>query len=152
LIVVVVGGGARFGSGGEQRRTRISSEKVLHQTSPQQQPNQPPNQTNSKQGKDAVAFLEGLVVGDIAGLADGTGSLSVFTNEKGGIIDDTVVTKVAPAEVYLVVNAGCRDKDLAHLNKHLAAAKVRWSGGAAAAAAVAARMRLWRAGGGCCKR
>lgn len=46
------------------------------------------------QGKDAIKFLEGLVVGDIAGLKDGTGSLSVFTNEKGGIIDDTVVTKV----------------------------------------------------------
>ena len=41
------------------------------------------------QGKDAIAFLESLVVGDIAGLADGTGTLSVFTNEKGGIIDDT---------------------------------------------------------------
>jgi hypothetical protein len=41
-----------------------------------------------------VAFLESLVTGDIAGLADGTGSLSVFTNEKGGIIDDTVITKV----------------------------------------------------------
>ncbi len=47
------------------------------------------------QGKDAVKFLEGLVVGDIAGLKDGTGSLSVFTNEQGGIIDDTVVTKVS---------------------------------------------------------
>jgi hypothetical protein len=46
------------------------------------------------QGKDAIPFLEGLVTGDIAGLADGTGSLSVFTNEKGGIIDDTVITKV----------------------------------------------------------
>ncbi|KAI8462982.1 MAG: hypothetical protein J3K34DRAFT_389317 [Monoraphidium minutum] len=74
-------------------------------------------------GKDAVSFLEGLVVGDIQGLADGTGSLSVFTNEKGGIIDDTVITKVTPTEIYLVVNAGCRDKDLAHLGKHLQAAK-----------------------------
>jgi glycine cleavage system aminomethyltransferase T len=46
------------------------------------------------QGKDSIKFLEGLVTGDIAGLADGTGSLSVFTNEKGGIIDDTVITKV----------------------------------------------------------
>ena len=46
------------------------------------------------QGKDAVPFLESLVVGNIKGLQDGTGSLSVFTNEKGGIIDDTVITKV----------------------------------------------------------
>jgi aminomethyltransferase len=47
----------------------------------------------------------------------------VFTNEKGGIIDDTVITKVSDTEVYLVVNAGCRDKDLAHIGKHLAAAQ-----------------------------
>jgi Aminomethyltransferase folate-binding domain len=46
------------------------------------------------QGKDAVPFLEQLVVGDIAGIPNGSGSLSMFTNEKGGIIDDTVVTKV----------------------------------------------------------
>jgi aminomethyltransferase len=72
-------------------------------------------------GKDAIAFLEGLVVGDIGGLADGTGTLSVFTNEKGGIIDDSVITKVSPTEVYLVVNAGCREKDLKHLSKHLEA-------------------------------
>eukprot|EP00877_Chromochloris_zofingiensis_P001110 jgi/Chrzof1/109/Cz01g03240.t1 len=77
----------------------------------------------SLKGKDAVPFLEALVVGDVASLADGTGSLSVFTNEKGGIIDDTVVTKVSPHEIYLVVNAGCRDKDLAHIGKHLEAFK-----------------------------
>ena len=77
----------------------------------------------TEQGKDAVSFLEGLVVGDVAGIAPGTGSLSVFTNEKGGIIDDTVVTKVSATEVYLVVNAGCVDKDLAHIGKHLKAAQ-----------------------------
>ena len=46
------------------------------------------------QGKDVIPFIESLVVGDVAGLADGTGSLSVMTNERGGIIDDTVITKV----------------------------------------------------------
>ncbi|EFN57185.1 hypothetical protein CHLNCDRAFT_30552 [Chlorella variabilis] len=76
-------------------------------------------------GKDAVPFLEGLVVGDIAALADGTGTLSVFTNEKGGIIDDTVVTKVKGDELYIVVNAGCREKDLAHIGKHLEAFKAK---------------------------
>lgn len=49
---------------------------------------------DSLQGKDAVAFLEKLVVGDVAGIKNGSGSLSVFTNEQGGIIDDTVITKV----------------------------------------------------------
>lgn len=48
------------------------------------------------QGKDAVKFIESLVVGDVAGLADGTGTLSVLTNERGGVIDDTVVTKARP--------------------------------------------------------
>jgi glycine cleavage system aminomethyltransferase T len=31
---------------------------------------------------------------------------------------------VTPHEIYLVVNAGCRDKDLEHIGKHLQAAKV----------------------------
>ena len=41
-----------------------------------------------------MPFLEKLVVGDVKGITNGFGSLSVFTNEKGGIIDDTVITKV----------------------------------------------------------
>ena len=32
--------------------------------------------------------------------------------------------QVKDGEVYLVVNAGCREKDLEHINKHLAAYKV----------------------------
>lgn len=49
------------------------------------------------QGKDAIEFLETLIVGDVASLEDRTGTLSVFTNEKGGIIDDSVITKVSVA-------------------------------------------------------
>ncbi|GFR40816.1 hypothetical protein Agub_g1438, partial [Astrephomene gubernaculifera] len=76
-------------------------------------------------GRDAIRFLEGLVVGDLAGLRPGSGTLSVFTNERGGIIDDTIITKVSEQELYVVVNAGCRDKDLAHIGQHLQAAKSR---------------------------
>ena len=43
-------------------------------------------------GKDRVAFIEKLVVGDIASLAPNHSRLSVFTNEKGGINDDTMIT------------------------------------------------------------
>jgi aminomethyltransferase len=41
--------------------------------------------------------------------------LSVFTNEKGGIKDDLVVSKTSAGHLYVVSNAGCADKDLAHL-------------------------------------
>jgi len=78
---------------------------------------------SSIKGKDAVPFIESLVVGDIASLKDGTGTLSVVTNDKGGIIDDTVITKVNDEDIYVVLNAGCADKDRAHINKHLAAYK-----------------------------
>jgi len=78
---------------------------------------------SSIRGKDAVKFLEQLVVADIKGLKAGTGTLSVVTNERGGIIDDTVITKVTDEDIYVVLNAGCAEKDQAHINKHLAIAK-----------------------------
>lgn len=71
------------------------------------------------QGKDAVRFLERLVVGDIQGLPDGTGTLTVITNENGGIIDDSVTTKVNDEHIYMVFNAACRDKDTEHFNDQL---------------------------------
>lgn len=69
-------------------------------------------------GKDRVKFLESLVVADLAELPIGSSKLSVFTNEKGGIIDDTVITNSGDY-FYIVVNAGCADKDIAHLKNHL---------------------------------
>ena len=71
-------------------------------------------------GADAERFVESLVVGDISGLKAGTGTLSVMLDEAGGIIDDTVVTRVGGGEVYMVLNAGCAEKDLAHIGAHLA--------------------------------
>ncbi|XP_077253905.1 glycine cleavage T-protein family [Tasmannia lanceolata] len=77
----------------------------------------------SLKGKDCVSFLEKLVIADVAGLKPGTGTLTVFTNEKGGAIDDSVITKVKDDHIYLVVNAGCRDKDLDHIETHMKAFK-----------------------------
>jgi uncharacterized protein YkvS len=47
----------------------------------------------SWQGRDAVKFLEKVVVGDIASLKTGESKLSLIMNENGGIVDDTVITK-----------------------------------------------------------
>lgn len=69
-------------------------------------------------GKDRAEFLEGLVVGDLQGLPENHARLSLFTNEGGGIKDDTVISRY-PDHLYVVINAGCTDKDLAHLGQHL---------------------------------
>lgn len=63
------------------------------------------------------------MVGDVQGLKDNHGTLSVFVNESGGIIDDFIVSKTSSGFLYVVSNAGCRDKDLALLNSNLALAK-----------------------------
>lgn len=39
----------------------------------------------------------------------------MFTNESGGLIDDLIVTKADEDYLYIVSNAGCSDKDLAHM-------------------------------------
>ena len=62
-------------------------------------------------GKDRVAFMESLTTADVEKMAENTGSLTVFTNEKGGIIDDLIVTN-AGDHLYVVSNAGCRHKDI----------------------------------------
>lgn len=71
-------------------------------------------------GNDRVKFLESLVVADIDGLVDNTGTLSLFTTESGGIIDDLIINKT-PEHLYVVSNAGCADKVLKHLQERLQA-------------------------------
>uniref|UniRef100_A0A915C2C8 Aminomethyltransferase n=1 Tax=Parascaris univalens TaxID=6257 RepID=A0A915C2C8_PARUN len=66
-------------------------------------------------GKDRVEFIESLTTADVQGLQDNQGALSVFTNEKGGIRDDLIVTKTDLGYIYMVTNAGCIDKDLPYL-------------------------------------
>jgi aminomethyltransferase len=58
-------------------------------------------------GRDAVKFIESVVVGDIAALREGEGKLSLITNEDGNIVDDTVITN-AGDHIYMVVNGACK--------------------------------------------
>ena len=55
----------------------------------------------------------------MSGLKPYQSTLSVLLNERGGIIDDTVVTKHSAEAYYVVTNAGCREKDLAWIGKRL---------------------------------
>jgi aminomethyltransferase len=73
---------------------------------------------NRWEGKDAIKFLEKMVVGDIASLKPGEAKLSLIMNEKGGIVDDTVIT-MGDNYVYMVVNGACKDKDILHFTKYM---------------------------------
>lgn len=50
-----------------------------------------------------------------SGLKENQGTLTVFTNENGGILDDLIVNNASGGYLYVVSNAGCADKDLAHM-------------------------------------
>ncbi len=71
-------------------------------------------------GADAAKALETLVPVDIIDLPVGMQRYAMFTNETGGILDDLMVANLGNDELMLVVNAACKDQDLAHLRKHLA--------------------------------
>uniref|UniRef100_A0A4W5PK98 Aminomethyltransferase n=1 Tax=Hucho hucho TaxID=62062 RepID=A0A4W5PK98_9TELE len=56
-----------------------------------------------------------MIVGDIADLKDNQGTLTLFTNDKGGINDDLIVTKTDRGYLYVVSSADCADKDSANM-------------------------------------
>ncbi|WP_298354518.1 glycine cleavage system aminomethyltransferase GcvT [Rhodoblastus sp.] len=74
-------------------------------------------------GPEAARRLESLVPGDIQALAPGRIRYTQFTNDEGGILDDLMVTKLAPTaageRLFLVVNAACKQADFAHLRAKL---------------------------------
>ncbi len=74
----------------------------------------------AKASWNAAKALEALVPGDIAGLQPGQQRYTQFTNDAGGILDDLMVTSTGD-HLLLVVNAACKDDDLAHIQKHLSA-------------------------------
>ena len=71
-------------------------------------------------GRDAAARLETLVPGDLAALAPGRTRYTQFLNAEAGILDDLMATRVSGSAggeevLFLVVNAGCKAQDFAHI-------------------------------------
>ena len=71
------------------------------------------------EGPGAGAALDRLVSSDIAGLAAGQARYGLLCNERGTIVDDVIVYRLADAEYLMVVNAANVAKDRAHLEAHL---------------------------------
>lgn len=72
----------------------------------------------SGQVADAALALERLVPVDVQGLAPGRQRYGLFTNDEGGILDDLMFANRGD-HLFVVVNAACKDQDLAHMRAHL---------------------------------
>lgn len=70
-------------------------------------------------GAGAQKFLETLTPSSFEKPGVNRAKYTVFTNENGGIIDDLMVTKTGEDEFHLVINAGCKDKDIAWIKSNL---------------------------------
>ncbi|HJV81750.1 glycine cleavage system aminomethyltransferase GcvT [Noviherbaspirillum sp.] len=70
-------------------------------------------------GAGAAVALESLVPVDVVDLPLHFQRYAMFTNEQGGILDDLMISNGGD-HLFLVVNAACKQQDVAHLKKHLA--------------------------------
>jgi aminomethyltransferase len=69
-------------------------------------------------GPEAAAALESLVPVDVIDLPRNLQRYAVFTNEQGGILDDLMIANNGD-HLFLVVNAACKQQDVAHMQQHL---------------------------------
>ena len=69
-------------------------------------------------GADAAAALESLLPVDVLGLGLGRQRYAFFTNSAGGLLDDLMITRRVD-DLFLVVNAGCKEADTRHLITHI---------------------------------
>ena len=73
--------------------------------------------------ESAAKALETLVPASLLDLAPGQQRYSQLLGEDGGILDDLMITRLGFAgqthRLYLVVNAGCKEADFAHIEANL---------------------------------
>ncbi|MCE8002119.1 glycine cleavage system aminomethyltransferase GcvT [Billgrantia ethanolica] len=69
-------------------------------------------------GPNPAVALETLVCADIVGLPEGMQRYALFTSQEGGVLDDLMVANPGD-HLYLVVNAACKDQDIALLDMGL---------------------------------
>ncbi|MBC7955261.1 MAG: glycine cleavage system aminomethyltransferase GcvT [Cytophagales bacterium] len=69
-------------------------------------------------GADVAKALESLVPVDVVDLALGKQRYALFTNTSGGILDDLMITR-REGDLFVIVNAACKDADTRHLITHI---------------------------------
>lgn len=66
-----------------------------------------------------ITGFEALMPVDVASLPQGRQRYGLFTDAQGGILDDLMFANRGD-HLFVVVNAGCKEADIAHMTAHLA--------------------------------
>ena len=69
-------------------------------------------------GPDSLAFLQKVNSNDIGRIGPGKAIYSHLPNERGGVVDDVIVSCLGKDRYLVVVNASTADKDFAWFRKH----------------------------------
>ncbi|MCB1558382.1 MAG: glycine cleavage system aminomethyltransferase GcvT [Alphaproteobacteria bacterium] len=75
----------------------------------------------SIKGKGTQDLLQKLTPSSFEKLGVNRAKYTVLINDQNGIIDDLMVTKTGEDEFHMVINAGCKDKDIAWMKSNLTA-------------------------------
>lgn len=71
------------------------------------------------EGPSVIAFLERITPSSFSKTGHSVAKYTVMTNEKGGIVDDLIITRIHDTKFFAVINAGCKEKDIAWITDHL---------------------------------
>ncbi|MCX5788785.1 MAG: glycine cleavage system aminomethyltransferase GcvT [Elusimicrobia bacterium] len=77
------------------------------------------------EGRQALEFLQHVNANDIGKIKPGKAIYSHLPNERGGVVDDVIVSCLAPGRYLVVVNGATVEKDSAWFERHAKAFDVR---------------------------
>jgi aminomethyltransferase len=68
---------------------------------------------------DVAQFLSHITPTSFINVPNFLAKYTVLTNQNGGIIDDLIITRLAKNKFLVVINAGCKEKDIAWIKQNL---------------------------------
>ncbi|PCK00622.1 MAG: glycine cleavage system protein T [Zetaproteobacteria bacterium] len=71
------------------------------------------------EGEGVAEFLERITPSAFKAKKNGRAQYSVLTNEQGGIVDDLIITRLEENKFFIVLNAGCKEKDMDWIKSHM---------------------------------
>ncbi len=74
------------------------------------------------EGEGVAEFLSKITPSNFIIAKPNLAKYTVLTNPEGGIIDDLIITRLSDNKFFIVLNAGCKEKDEAWIRKNLPAA------------------------------